>query len=180
MICIPEGYRNACELIRCPSSVKCLNVIRVLAGVRFTSFSFSMFFFQTWRAVSSLKRDEDPGIAIYTVATGTVAARIYLRAIFAGGTQEPGTAQTSTSLEHGTDLVGLVSAPRPQDDAVLPSLLGCHLLVLQGVLAVLLPHLRAEVVTPASFRRRCRGRVMKTPRDALPERPSTPLSSRCG
>jgi hypothetical protein len=71
------------------------------------------------QVVNSLKRDEDLGIAIYAVATGTVAACVYLRTIFAGGTQEPETAQTPTSREHGTVLAEFVAARRPQIDTVL-------------------------------------------------------------
>ncbi|KAH9012244.1 hypothetical protein EDB83DRAFT_335759 [Lactarius deliciosus] len=61
MTCIPEGYRSASELVRRRRSIICLDTARFLTGIYFASFSYSMFGFQTWRAVNSLKRDEDPG-----------------------------------------------------------------------------------------------------------------------
>ena len=172
MTCIPEGYRSASEFVRRRRSIICLDTIRFLTGVYFASFSYSMFGFQTWPAVNSLKRDEDPVVAINAVATGTLAARAYLRAIFADGTQEPAPAQAPR--EHATVLTELVAAPWPQAGTALPSLAGCHLLVLHGLLAGLLPHLRAEDVAPASFHavwETLPRLIAKTPRDALPERP---------
>ena len=172
MTCIPEGHRSASELVRRRRSIICLDTARFLTGVYFASFSYSMFGFQTWPAVNSLKRDEDPVVAINAVATGTLAARAYLRAIFASGTQEPEPAQTSRS--HASVLAELVSAPWPEDNTALPSLAGCHLLVLHGLLAGLLPHLRADDVAPASFRavwETLPRLIAKTPHDALPERP---------
>jgi hypothetical protein len=46
-------------------------------------------------------------------------------------------------------LFELVNAPWPQDR--LYSGAGCHLLVLQGFVSALLPHLRSDNVAPASF-----------------------------
>jgi hypothetical protein len=173
MTCIPEGYRSASELVRRRRSIICLDTARFLTGVYYASFSYNMFGFQTWPAVNSLKRDEDPVVAISAVATGALAARAYLRAIFASGAQEPEPPQTSR--EHATVLAELVAAPWPQDSSTaLPSLAGCHLLVLHGLLGGLLPHLRADDVAPASFRavwETLPRLVAKTPRDALPERP---------
>ena len=173
MTCIPEGYRSASELVRRRRSVICLDTARFLTGVYFASFSYSMFGFQTWSAVNSLKRDEDPVVAISAVATGALAARAYLRAVFASGGQEPEPAQAPR--EHATVLAELVAAPWPQGNSTaLPSLAGCHLLVLHGLLAGLLPHLRADDVAPASFHavwETLPRLVAKTPRDGLPERP---------
>ncbi|KAH9033861.1 hypothetical protein EDB84DRAFT_1488240 [Lactarius hengduanensis] len=172
MTCIPEDYRSASELVRRRRSIICLDTARFLTGIYFASFSYSMFGFQTWRAVNSLKRDEDPVVAINAVATGALAARAYLRAIFIGGEQEPEPAQTPQ--EHVTILAELVAAPWLQDGAALPSFAGCHLLVLHGLLVGLLPHMRAEDVAPASFRavwETLPRLISKTPHDALPERP---------
>lgn len=173
LTCIPEGYRSASELVRRRRSIICLDTIRFLTGIYFGSFSYSMFGFQTWPAVNSLKRDEDPVVAVNAVATGALAARAYLRAIFADGAL-PAPAQTHR--EHTTILAELVAAPWPQDSTstALPSLAGCNLLVLHGLLAGLLPHLRTEDVAPASFRavwETLPRLIAKTPRDALPERP---------
>ncbi|KAI9433333.1 hypothetical protein H4582DRAFT_1988573 [Lactarius indigo] len=173
MTCIPEGYRSASEFVRRRRSIICLDTTRFLTGIYFASFSYNMFGFQTWRAVNSLKRDEDPVVAINAIATGALAARAYLRAIFVDGAREPSESARARH-EHATILAELVSAPWPQDGAALPSLAGCHLLVLHGLLVGLLPHMSAEDVAPASFRavwETLPQLVSKTPLDALPERP---------
>jgi hypothetical protein len=51
MTCTTEGYRNASELVRCRSSVKCLNIVGVIIGVHSASFANSTFGFQRWRVV---------------------------------------------------------------------------------------------------------------------------------
>ena len=79
--CTPEGYRGAAENVRRRRALICLDTARFLTGVYFASFSYGMFGFQTWPSVNSLKRDEDPVIAINAVCTGALAARPYLRSI---------------------------------------------------------------------------------------------------
>ena len=47
-----------------------------------------MFGYQTWPSVNSLKRDDEPVIAIDAVSTGALAARAYLRSVvFVEGTE---------------------------------------------------------------------------------------------
>ncbi|KAI0289542.1 hypothetical protein B0F90DRAFT_1793254 [Multifurca ochricompacta] len=127
--CTPEGYRGATEAVRRRRAMTCLDTVRFLTG--------------TWPAINSLKRDDDPVIAINAVSTGALAARAYLRSVFIGGTEV---------RNHAKTLNKLVNAPWPKEDEELYSFTGCHLLVLQGFVAGLLPHLRSEEVARTSFR----------------------------
>ncbi|KAI0292622.1 hypothetical protein B0F90DRAFT_1769671 [Multifurca ochricompacta] len=129
--CTPEGYRGATEAVRRRRAMTCLDTVRFLTGVYFASFSYKMF------------GDDDPVIAINAVSTGALAARAYLRSVFIGGTE---------ARNHAKTLNELVNAPWPKEDEGLYSFAGCHLLVLQGFVAGLLPHLRSEEVARTSFR----------------------------
>ena len=102
-----------------------------MTGVYFASFSYGMFEHQTWPSVNSLKRDEDPIIAINAVCTGVLAARAYLRFLFADGGPAP-----ALVAYHAQKLFELVNAPWPRDG--LYSLAGCHF-VLHGFISALLP-----------------------------------------
>ena len=139
--CTPEGYHRASETVRRRRALICLNTTRFLTGVYFASFSYGMFGYQTWPSVNSLKRDEDPVVAINAVSTGALAARAYLRAIFVEGIDEP---------DRPKKLAELVNAPWPKNG--LYSFAGCHLLVLHSFISGLLPHLKSDEVTPTSFR----------------------------
>ena len=75
MTCIPEDYRSASELVRRRRrrrSIICLDTTLFFAGVYFASFSYSIFGFQPWLAVNSLRRDEDPAVMVNAVATGAL------------------------------------------------------------------------------------------------------------
>jgi hypothetical protein len=153
LMCTPEGYRSVTENVRKRRALICLDTIRFLTGVFFASFSYGMFGHQTWPSVNSLKRDEDPLIAINAVCTGALAARAYVRSLFADSTQEAPATPISAS-DHAQKLFELVNAPWPKDNG-LPSLMGCHLLVLHGLVTALLPHLSAAediAPPPTSFR----------------------------
>jgi hypothetical protein len=143
--CTPEGDRGATENVRKHRALICLDTARFLTGVYYASFSYGMFGYQTWPSVNSLKRDDDPVIAINAISTGALAARAYLRSVvFAEGAQQ-------TPGDHAQRLFEFVNAPWPKDR--LYSYAGCHLLVLQGFISALLPHLSSEEAVPAtSFR----------------------------
>ena len=143
--CTPEGDRGATENVRKHRALICLDTARFLTGVYYASFSYGMFGYQTWPSVNSLKRDDDPVIAINAISTGALAARAYLRSVvFAEGAQQ-------TPGDHAQKLFEFVNAPWPKDR--LYSQAGCHLLVLQGFISALLPHLSSEEAVPAtSFR----------------------------
>jgi hypothetical protein len=141
--CTSEGYRGAAENFRKRRALICLHTTRFLTDVYFVSFSYGMFGDQTWPSVNSLKRDEDPVIAIGAICTGALAACAYLRHFFpdAGQTQEP-------VASHVQKLLELVDAPWPENKSC--SYIGSHLLILHGFVVELLPHLR-ENVAPTSF-----------------------------
>jgi hypothetical protein len=145
--CTPEGNRGAAENVRKRRALICLDTARCLTGVYYASFSYGMFGYQTWPSVNSLKRDEDPVIAINAISTGALAARAYLRSVvFVEGAQVP-----ATPDYHAQKLFEFVNAPWPKDS--LNSYAGCHLLVLHGFISALLPHLSSEEAVPStSFR----------------------------
>jgi hypothetical protein len=125
--CTSEGYRGAAENVRRRRVLICLDTARFLTGVYYASFSYGMFGYQTWPSVNSLKRDDDPVIAINAITTGALAARAYLRSVvFVEGAQH----SLTTAADHAQNLFKFVNAPWPQDR--LNSYVGCHLLVLQG------------------------------------------------
>jgi hypothetical protein len=146
--CTPEGNRGASENVRKRRALICLDAARFLTGVYYASFSYGMFGYQTWPSVNSLKRDEDLVIAINAISTGALAARAYLRSVvFVEGAQQA----PATPDYHAQKLFEFVNAPWPKDS--LYSYAGCHLLVLQGFVAALLPHLSSEEAVPStSFR----------------------------
>lgn len=144
--CTPEGYRGAAENVRRRRALICLDTARFLTGVSYASFSYGMFGYQTWPSVNSLKRDDDPAIAINAISTGALAARAYLRSVVfvEGARQSP-----TTAADHAQKLFKFVNAPWPQDR--LYSYVGCHLLVLQGFVSALLPHLSSEEALSATW-----------------------------
>jgi hypothetical protein len=142
----PEGYRGAAENVRRRRALICLDTARFLTGVCYASFSYGMFGYQTWPSVNSLKRDDEPVIAINAISTGALAARAYLRSVvFVEGAQQSPTA----AADHAQKLFQFVNAPWPQDR--LYSYVGCHLLVLQGFISALLPHLSSEEALSAPW-----------------------------
>jgi hypothetical protein len=144
--CTPEGYRGTAENVRRRRALICLDTARFLTGVSYASFSYGMFGYQTWPSVNSLKRDDDPVIAINAISTGALAARAYLRSVvFVEGAQQSPT----TAADHAQKLFKFVNAPWPQDR--LYSYVGCHLLVLQGFISALLPHLSSEGALSATW-----------------------------
>jgi hypothetical protein len=144
--CTPEGYRGAAENVRRRRALICLDTARFLTGVCYASFSYGMFGYQTWPSVNSLKRDDEPVIAINAISTGALAARAYLRSVvFVEGAQQSPTA----AADHAQKLFQFVNAPWPQDR--LYSYVGCHLLVLQGFISALLPHLSSEEALSAPW-----------------------------
>jgi hypothetical protein len=144
--CTREGDRGATENVRKHRALICLDTARFLTGVYYSSFSYGMFGYQTWPSVNSLKRDDDPVIAINAISTGALAARAYLRSVvFAEGVQP------QTPGDHAKRLFEFVNAPWPKDR--LYSYAGNHLLVLHGFISALLPHLSSEEAVPTtSFR----------------------------
>jgi len=67
-----------------------------------------MFGCQIWPLVNSLKRDDDPVIAINAISTGALAARAYLRSVvFVEGAQQSPTA----AADHAQKLFKFVNAP---------------------------------------------------------------------
>ncbi|KAN0124182.1 hypothetical protein V8E52_001831, partial [Russula decolorans] len=70
--CTPESYRGAAENARRRRALICLDTARFLTGVYYASFSYGMFGYQTWPSVNSLKRDDDPVIAINAISTGAL------------------------------------------------------------------------------------------------------------
>ncbi len=142
--CTPEGYRGADENFRKRRALICLDTTRFLTEVYFVSFSYGMFGDQTWPSVNSLKRDEDPVIAIGAICTGALAARAYLRYLFPDGGQTQ-----VLAASHVPKLLELVDAPWPEDKFY--SHIGSHLLILHGFVVGLLPHLRKENIVPTSF-----------------------------
>jgi hypothetical protein len=144
--CTPEGYRGAAENVRRRRALICLDTARCLTGVYYASFSYGIFGYQTWPSINSLKRDDDPVIAINAISTGALAARAYLRSVvFVEGAQQSPT----TPADHAQKLFKFVNAPWPQDR--LYSYVGCHLLVLQGFISALLPHLSSEEALSAPW-----------------------------
>jgi hypothetical protein len=146
--CTREGDRAAAENVRRHRALICLDTTRFLTGVYYFSFSYGMFGYQTWPSVNSLKRDDEPVIAINAISTGALAARAYLRSVvFIEGAQ-----QAPAALgDHAQKLFEFVNAPWPKDR--LYSYAGCHLLVLHGFISALLPHLSSEEAVPStSFR----------------------------
>jgi hypothetical protein len=85
---------------------------------------------------------QDTVVAINAVCTGALAARAYLRFLFADGGPAP------ALVAYQAKLFELVNAPWPRDGFY--SLAGCHL-VLHGFISALLPHLSAADVAPPSF-----------------------------
>ncbi|KAI0290939.1 hypothetical protein B0F90DRAFT_1671733 [Multifurca ochricompacta] len=118
--CTPEGYRGATKAVRRHRAMTCLDTVQFLTG--------------TWPAINSLKRDDDPVIAINAVSMGALATR---------GTEVH---------SHAKTLNELVNTPWPKEDEGLYSFTGCHLLVLQGFVAGLLLHLHSDEVARTSFR----------------------------
>jgi hypothetical protein len=117
-------------------------------GVNYSSFSYGMFGYQTWPSVNSLKRDDELVIAINAISTGALAARAYLRSVVF--LEDPQQAAAALS-DHAQKLFEFVNAPWPKDR--LYSYTGCHLLILQGFISALLPHLSSEEAVPStSFR----------------------------
>jgi hypothetical protein len=135
----PRGYRGAAENVRKCRALICLDTTRFLAGVYFASFSYGMFGHQTWPFVNSLKRDEDPVIAINAVCAGAPAARAYLRFLFADGGPAP-----ALMASHAQKLFKLVNVPWHRDGFY--SLAGCCL-VLHGPRL----HLRASPLISAEI-----------------------------
>jgi hypothetical protein len=144
--CTPEGYRGAAENVRRRRALICLDTARFLTGVYYASFSYGVFGYQTWPSVHSLKRDDDPVIAINAISTSALAARAYLRSVVF--VQQSPTSPT-TAADHAQKLFKFVNAPWPQDR--LYSYVGCHLLVLQGFISALLPHLSSEEALSAPW-----------------------------
>jgi hypothetical protein len=145
--CTPEGYHGATENVRRRRALICLDTARFLTGAYYASFSYRMFGYQTWPSVNSLKRDDDPVIAINAISTGALAARAYLRSVvFIEGGPQPSSAAVA---DHAQTLFEFVNAPWPQDR--LYSHVGCHFLVLQGFISALLPHLSSEEALSAPW-----------------------------
>ncbi len=143
--CTTDGYTGTNEKLRKRRALICLDTARILTAVHFASFSYEIFGDRTWPSVYSLERDDDPVIAINAISTGALAACAYLRLIFEPGPQTPDQMRT-----HMKNLGQLVNAPWHQAD--LDSFSGFHLLVLQGFVSSLLPHLKSGKVTPMNFR----------------------------
>lgn len=73
-----------------------------------------MFGYQTWPSVNSLKRDDEPVIAIDAVSTGALAARAYLRSVvFVEGTEQQAT--EAALGDHAQNLFEFVNAPWAKD-----------------------------------------------------------------
>jgi len=142
--CTPEGYRGADENFRKRRALICLDTTRFLTDVYFVSFSYGMFGEQTWPSVISLKRDEDPVIAIGAICTGAMAACAYLRYFFPDGGQTQ-----RRAASHFPKLLELVDAPWPEDRFY--SHIGWYFLILHGFVVELLPHLKNDEIAPTSF-----------------------------
>jgi hypothetical protein len=136
----PEGYRGAAENVRRHRALICLDTARVFTEVYYASFSYG---YPTWPSAHSLKRDDDPVIAINAISTGPLAPRGYLcSVVFVEGAQQSST----TAVNHAQKLFKFDNA---QDR--LYSYVGCHLLVLQGFISALPPHLSSEEALSAAW-----------------------------
>jgi hypothetical protein len=144
--CTADGYRGANDKLRKRRALICLDTVRILTAVHTTSFSYEMFGDKTWSSIYLLQRDEDPVIAINAISTGALAACAYLRFIFKSGGQGPRPDQPST---HVKNLHQLVNTPWHEVD--IGSFPGCHLLILQGFVSSLLPHLSSYKGTLTSL-----------------------------
>jgi hypothetical protein len=143
--CTADGYRGANEKLRRRRALICLDTVRILTAVRTTSFSYEMFGDKTWSSIYLLQRDEDPVIATNAISTGALAACAYLRFIFKWG-QPPRPDQTFTHIKNLHHLVNT-----PWHEADIGSFPGCYLLILQGFVSSLLPHLSLDKGTPTSL-----------------------------
>ena len=143
--CTADGFHGTNEKLRKRRALICLDTVRNLTVVHSSDLkSFSeLFGDKSYSSVYSLERDEDSVIAINAISTGALIACTYLRLILESSGQVPN--QESNQKPADIEILRqLVNAPWHKAD--LGSFPGCHLLVLQGFVSSLLPHLNS--VTP--------------------------------
>ena len=143
--CTADSFHGTNEKLRKRRALICLDTVRNLTVVHSSDLkSFSeLFGDKSYSSLYSLERDEDSVIAINAISTGALIACTYLRLILESSGQVPN--QESNQKPADIEILRqLVNAPWHKAD--LGSFPGCHLLVLQGFVSSLLPHLNS--VTP--------------------------------